>query len=193
MIHRKIMRYFFISIFISIFTINAYLEALPAQVIIIRHAEKLDQGNQLSTKGKERAAAFAPYFTETDYLTTFGTPAAIYAMAAPKGDSSLRPIQTVTPLANLLKMTIKDSTERDNYRKMVDEIKSSPTYHGKTILICWEHKLIPEIARAFGALQTPGRWPPNIYDRTWVISFDSSGKPTFQNHAQRLMYGDSIN
>ena len=187
------MKFFFISFFIPLFIFAAHLDALPAQVILIRHAEKPEQGNVLSTKGRERAAALAPYFAETDYLTTHGTPAAIYAMSAPKGDSSLRAIETVTPLADQLKITIKDSIERDNYRKMVEEIKSSPTYHGKTILICWEHKLIPEIARAFGALQTPGRWPPSVYDRTWVISFDSSGKPTFQNHAQRLMYGDSIN
>ncbi|HEV8051708.1 MAG TPA: histidine phosphatase family protein [Parachlamydiaceae bacterium] len=187
------MKYFFVTIFITLFSSAANLNALPAQIIIIRHAEKPEQGNELSTKGRERAAAMAPYFSETDYLTTNGTPAAIYAMAAPKGDSSLRPIQTVTPLATLLKMEIKNSFERDNYRKMVEEIKSSPMYHGKTVLICWGHKLIPEIARAFGALQTPGHWPPSVYDRTWSITFSTSGRTTFLNHAQRLMYGDSIN
>lgn len=187
------MRSFIFSIFITLFITASHVEALPAQVILIRHAEKPDHGNELSTKGRERAAALAPYFAETDYLTVHGTPVAIYAMAAPKGDSSLRAIQTVKPLADQLKMTIKDTIERDNYRKMVEEIKSSPAYHGKTILICWEHKVIPEIARAFGALQTPGRWPPGSYDRTWIISFDSNGRPSFQNYAQRLMYGDSIN
>lgn len=187
------MKQAFILLFISIFSMTAQLPALPAQVIIIRHAEKPPQGNELSLKGKERAAALVPYFTETESLILNGTPIAIYAMAAPKGDSSLRPIQTVKPLAEKLGLTLKDKFERDHYKKMVEEIKSDPTYHGKTVLICWEHDLIPEIARALGALQTPNRWPGEVFDRTWVISIAPYGRASFQNLPQRLMYGDTSN
>ena len=187
------MKYFSIAAFLFSIFITAKVFSLPAQVIIIRHAEKPTQGNQLSLKGKERAAALLPYLIETDSLITNGTPAAIYAMAAPRGDSSLRPIQTVTPLADMLKIKIRDSFERDNYKKMVEEIKSDPTVDGKTVLICWEHSVIPEIARAFGALQTPSRWPGETYDRTWVITLTQNGKTSFQNLPQRLMYGDTFN
>lgn len=38
------------------------LHAAPAQIIIIRHAEKPPEGNQLSIKGMERAAALIPFF-----------------------------------------------------------------------------------------------------------------------------------
>ena len=124
------MKYSFTAAILLTFFVTANLVALPAQVIIIRHAEKPPQGNELSLKGKERAAALVPYFTETENLITNGTPAAIYAMKAPKADSSLRPIQTVTPLADQLKIKIKDNFERDNYKKMVEEIKADSTLNG---------------------------------------------------------------
>ena len=57
----------------------APLCAQPAQVILIRHAEKPPTGNMLNTKGRERAAALVPYLLETDDLTKFGKPVAIYA------------------------------------------------------------------------------------------------------------------
>lgn len=176
----------------SLFIIQL-IEATPAQVIIIRHAEKPLQGNILSTKGRERAAALAPFFIETKELLTYGLPIAIYAMQPSKEDPSEGPLQTVTPLADALKLSIKTNFERDNYRPMVDEIMNTPAYSGKMVLICWDHKLIPDIARAFRALQTPGRWPPEAFDRLWIINFASTGKVTFQNLPQRLMYGDSSN
>jgi hypothetical protein len=169
------------------------LQAAPAQIILIRHAEKPANGNELSTRGRERAAALAPYFIETEQLITNGVPSAIYAMAAPTDDSSLRPIQTVTPLANELDLKIRNSFERDHYKKMVEEIKSDPMLHGKTVLICWEHTFIPEIARAFGALQAPGHWQQEVFDRVWLINIASNGKTTFQNIPQKLLFGDTAN
>jgi len=40
------------------------LHADPAQVILIRHAEKPEQGHDLSLPGRQRAAALVPYFRE---------------------------------------------------------------------------------------------------------------------------------
>lgn len=166
------------------------IEALPAQVILIRHAEKPVQGNTLSLKGKERAAALAPYFMESPEVTVYGTPVAIYAQSAPKTDSSVRPIETVTPLALNLKMVINNHYGRDEYRKMIDEIKNNPNYNGKLVLICWEHEVIPEIARAFGTSQSPSRWAGDTYDRCWLLGFQGT-RVSFRNLPQKLMFGDS--
>jgi len=183
------------SILLCVFCITTDLKALPAQVIIIRHAEKpaTPEGDSLSTKGRERAAAMVPYFMETKELITNGTPFAIYATSPSKANTSRRSIETVTPLAEKLGLTLKSGFEFDDYKKMVDEIKNDASYHDKTVLICWEHSHIPEIARAFGALQTPGRWLNEVFDRDWVISFSKTGRATFQNIPQRLMYGDTQN
>lgn len=175
------------------------LAALPAQVIIIRaaekdvshHGEKKNIHNELSLKGKERAAALVPYFLETPELITFNKPAAIYASIPPKPATSQRSLETVRPLADLLKIPIRDTYESNDYKRMIEEIKKDPALAGKMVLICWEHNYIPEIARAFGAFQTPATWPASAFDRTWVITFQPTGKAVFHNLPQRLMYGDS--
>lgn len=181
---------------------TASLSALPAQIIIIRHAEKnsathadkkstASANDELSLKGKERAAVFPLYFNETTELISFSTPAAIYASIPPKPATSKNSIDTMRPLADSLKLTIRDTFESNDYKRMVDEIKKDATLTGRTVLICWEHTYIPEIARAFGAFQTPATWPSNAFDRTWIITFQPSGKAVFQNLPQRLMFGDT--
>lgn len=179
------------------------LEAFPAQIIIIRHAEKntsnhtgshaekMGNNEGLSLKGKERAAALVPYLLETPELITFNAPAAIYASIPPKPATSQRSLDTVRPLADLLKIAIRDTFESNDYKKMVEEIKKDSALSGKMVLICWEHTYIPEMARAFGAYQTPATWSASSFDRTWIITFQPSGKAIFQNLPQRLMFGDS--
>lgn len=187
------MKFLILSLALLILPATATLHGLPSQIILLRHAEKMDQSNSLTTKGKERAAALAPYLTETNTFLTYGLPVAIYAMAAPSGESSMRAIETMTPLATRLKLTLIDSFDRDSYKKMVEDIKKNPAYHGKNIVICWDSALIPDIARAFAALQTPSRWTNEIYDRVWLITFSAGGKAAFQNIPQRLLFGDTQN
>lgn len=187
------MKNFLIFTLLSFIAWNIGADAAPAQIMIIRHAEKPPKGESLSTKGRERAAAFAPFFMETKELLIHGTPIAIYAMKPAKADLSERPIETVTPLAEALKLTINQTYERDDYKRMVDEIMNNLSYHEKSVLICWDHSVIPEIARAFKAFQSPNRWQPEIFDRTWLITSGVNGKVTFQNLPQRLMYGDTSN
>jgi hypothetical protein len=165
--------------------------AKPARVIIIRHAEKPEEGNELSLKGRERAAALVPYFLETPGLLKDMPLAAIYAQGPKKDGSSIRSIQTVKGLADARKLTIIDKYTRDEFPEMFAEIRKDPAYEGKTVLICWEHKAIPDIAKAFGADDAPDRWHGSAYDRTWIITFKPDGKLTFQNLPQKLMYGDS--
>jgi hypothetical protein len=74
---------------------------------------------------------------------------------------------------------------------MVDEIKHQKQYEGHTVLICWEHKVIPEIAAAFGAEDAPRKWKGETYDRTWVLTLNADGHCAFRDLPQRLMYGDS--
>lgn len=181
--------YFTIAALITSFSLNA----LPSQILIIRAAERPLQGNSLSTIGRERAAALAPLLTESSEFITFGQPVAIYAAGQSTSDPSKRAIETVKPLADLLKLTINDKYGSQDYKKMVEEIQFESLYNGKTIIICWEQPSIPEIARAFGALQTPARWPIDAYDRIWSITYSPTQKALFQNLPQRLLYGDSVN
>jgi hypothetical protein len=168
----------------------------PAQVIIIRHAEKpADEadpdGNKLSLKGRERAAALVPYFLGTPDVLEYKTPVAIYAQGLKKQSSSHRPVDTVKGLAAALKLEVIDKYLHDDYPQMATDILANRAYDGRMVLICWEHKVIPDIARKFGAHGAPEKWHGHVYDRTWIITFKPDGKPGFDDLPQRLMFGDT--
>jgi hypothetical protein len=165
--------------------------ARPAEVIIIRHAEKPATGNELNQKGRERAAALVPYFLETPELLEFKTPVAIYAPLPSHEGSSVRSSETVTPLARALQMRINNSFHKDQIAALAREILTDPRYNGRTVLICWEHKVIPEIAKALGAQTAPDKWHGEAFDRTWIIKYASEGTVGFQDLPQRLLFGDS--
>lgn len=177
------------AIFILIATTQ--LHAAPSKIILIHHAENTTQGHQLSLKGRERAAALVPYLTLPEGAIKDATPAAIYATAAAKGESSSLCVDTVKPIAQELQLPINDTFTKDEFKKMAEEIKSNPAYLGKTILICWNHSTIPELTRLLGALQSPNRWLQETYDRIWVVTISPSGRASLQNLPQKLMFGDS--
>ncbi|MBF0501414.1 MAG: histidine phosphatase family protein [Candidatus Riflebacteria bacterium] len=164
----------------------------PAQVIIIRHGEKPSSGNELSDQGRQRALALVGFFRNNPAVTKFGTPMEIYAMA-PKGpDGSLRAIETVTPLARDLSLTINENFQKDDISGLVADIMHKPNYKGKMVLICWEHKIIPTIPTAFGWTSGPESWPGSeVYDRAWIMNFTDDKVTSFQDLPQHLLPGDS--
>jgi hypothetical protein len=168
--------------------------AAPAQVIIIRHGEKPDVGNELSTQGQERAQALPSFFENNEIATRFGLPVAVYAMGQKPNDpdDSLRAIETVAPLAQALGLTLNDEYTRQEIQPLVDTIMQTTDYDGKNVVICWEHTMIPEIAAAFG-VNNPPQWPGNVFDRAWVIDFSNSdgSVQSFQNIPEDVLPGDS--
>lgn len=74
---------------------------------------------------------------------------------------------------------------------MVTEIMRSNGYDGRTVLICWEHTVIPQIAVAFGVADAPTAWGYDVYDKVWVITFGAGGQPSLSELPKRLMFRDS--
>jgi len=171
-------------------SITTSIEAMPAQVIIIRRAEKERVEGDISLKGKERAAALAPYFMEEHELLQYGPPVAIFAIATSADRPTQRTLQTVEPLAEKLKIVVNTSFHVDDYPKMIEMIRANTHYNGKMILICWDHRRIPNVARGFGVREVP-EWPDSAFDRTWIVSFSDEGVPSLVNLPQRLLFGDS--
>jgi hypothetical protein len=50
-------------------------------------------------------------------------------------------------------------------------IFGNTAYAGKTILICWNHEKIPQLAKALGVRPEPPQWEDDVYDRVYVISY----------------------
>ncbi|QGZ58933.1 SixA phosphatase family protein [Paraburkholderia acidiphila] len=167
----------------------------PKTIFIIRHGEKPgdpatdnpQDGINLSTRGYERAAALAPYF-----VATLGKPDALFATQA--STHSNRPVETITPLAQALQMTIKSDIADGDYGKLADKILSDSHYAGKVLLICWHHGNIPALTQSLGGQPPQSPWPGTVFDRVWQIDYPAgSGKPSglqVKNIPQQLLYGD---
>ena len=174
--------------------------AAPAQVVIIRHAEKQEYGNQLSEKGFRRAEALVNFFLSVPAVTGYGTPVAVYAAAPKNEDSSIRSIQTVTPLARALNITINTDFTRGQAHKLVKDIMENPRYTGRMVLICWQHGHTTDIVRELAEYSPygpaaeiflPDEWPDAKYDRAWIIDRYRGRVTSFKDIPQRLLPGDS--
>jgi hypothetical protein len=166
--------------------------AAPLKVMIIRHGEKPDSGNELNARGQERALALVNFFTTNPPVLSDGKPvAAIYAMKPSREDGSLRPIQTVTPLAEKLGLTINADIKKDHVDDLIDAVLKNSTADGKTVLICWEHKIIPTIVQRFGWDKAPDKWAGEVFDRVWVLGFTKDKVTSFDDLPQQLLAGDS--
>jgi hypothetical protein len=162
--------------------------AAPAQVILLRHAEKPAAGDGLSPRGQQRAAALAPYFLQTEELLAYGKPVAIYAQQPSDNRPSSRCVDTVKPLASALHIEVQQYSHRE-FAKMVRTVLKGRKYEGKTVVICWDHDSLSDIASALGVVDPP-KWPSHVFDRVWVVTFNGE-RPKLRDVSQRLMYKDS--
>jgi hypothetical protein len=164
--------------------------AQPAQVLIIRHAEKPDDdSSHLSPEGQKRAAALPQLFLKTpERPNPFPKPDFIFATK--KSKNSNRPIETLTPLSRALNQDINSRFKDDEENQLAKELLTSPRYAGKIVLICWHHGKIPELATNLKAEDVPDHWKRTVFDQVWVITYqDGMGKLTKRHQA--LMPGDA--
>ncbi len=166
--------------------------ATPAQVIIIRHGEKPTVGNTLSAPGYQRAAALAAFFQTNPQVLRFGVPYAIFAQKQKNDDNSIRPIETITPLAQALGLSVHTPFVRQDFKQLVDLILKEPQYQGKMILVCWEHCEISEMTESFGITPAPPTYPNDRFDLLYIITFPKTGTPSFCCGLQKLMIDDKI-
>ena len=177
--------------YIGFLLLSVCVWAAPAQVLIIRHAEKPKTGKDLSEAGRARAAALVQFFQTDSRMLQYGTPVAIYAMAPATSAGTERPIETVSPLAQALHLNLIEKYARGDESAAAAEIMNDPQFDGKMVLICWEHNSIPPLASALGLANAPS-WPGNdVYDRVWELNYAGATVSSHQDLAQHLMPGDS--
>ena len=130
--------------------------AQPAQIILIRHAEKPADpaALHLSKKGRERAKGLVPFLTNNPVLTQHGAPVALYAAHPTKHGHGQRTQETIAPLAEALHLPVETPYLAEAYAGLAKSILTNPKYLGKTVLICWVHEYIPQFAAVLGVSLT---------------------------------------
>jgi hypothetical protein len=163
-----------------------------ATVLIIRHAEKPETGDQLSPDGQKRAAAYADYFTGLELHGSSLTPNVLFATK--DSENSSRPRLTLVPLAAKLGLTITTTFANEEYEMLVETL-GNDAFTARTILICWHHGKIDNLLRTFGVkpnhLLPEGKWPDHVFNWLIVLHFDKEGQPDHSEAInEMLMPGD---
>lgn len=174
-----------------------------SKIMVIRHAEKpngepgvMPDGTQnseaLTATGWRRAELLVKLFTPRAApgpTTDLATPQTIFASGIAHHSESLRPQQTVTPLATTLKLSIKTKYAKGNETGLVQAAMAV----GQNVLIAWEHEAIPDIAALIRGNRDdlPAHWPADRFDLVWVFDRqDGSENWSFNQLPQLLLPGD---
>jgi hypothetical protein len=166
--------------------------ARPAEIILLRHAEKpaFDWNVHLSKEGRKRAAALADFLTTNPLLLSNGLPAALFAARPTFRGHGRRPAETLEPLARKLKLPIQTPEPAKDAASLAAWIMRDASLDGKTVVVCWVHEDLPALAAAFGVKHPPSHWKSSTFDRVWVITYDRN-KARLRDLPQRLLPGDS--
>ncbi len=170
------------AVFMLMITVSA-VSAAPREIIIIRHADKLDQtatGPTLSAQGIMRSIKFSFYF-----LNKFGEPDFIVSADDQKGNGkeiAIRSLQTVAPLANIMQARYPENDfpiihpfPSESYQELADYLLTDEKFDNKLVLICWSHQRIAKLAIALGVTQSLPAWPKLDYDTVYILDYDHAG------------------
>lgn len=141
---------------------------MPQRILLMRHAEKPDDPTDpdLSPQGKGRANRLATYIPRT--FVSIG-----WLFAAASSKHSVRPIETITPLSQAIHVPINQDIADQDYSVLADHLLRQPTYTGATVLVCWHHGHLPDLAEALGVppAEVGERWDPAVSDLIWELDF----------------------
>lgn len=152
---------------------------VPSHIVLIRHAEEPsdNQDPHLSKQGRVRADHFVEFMTHDPEMIRLGAPVAIYATEMTNDGNGVRTQETVAPLAKVLNLDVKTPFHAKDYDKLATLILSDHALSGKTVVVCWNHEYIPQLAQALGITGAPSKWKNKVYDEVYVISY-RGGKAT---------------
>jgi broad specificity phosphatase PhoE len=171
-----------------------------AKIMLIRHAEKPDfdgtpglmpngveNPRALTLTGWKRANALVGLFNPADGALPrppLAKPGSLFA----SGSESLRPKQTIAPLAAALNLSIRTFLKGQE-PQLVAAVKAADD----PVLVSWQHEAIPEIAALIlgGAESVPRRWPGHVYGLVWVFDLQPSGAWSFTQVPELVIPGDS--
>ena len=174
------------------------------KIMVIRHAEKPTKDidgvsfngkrecESLTVRGWQRAGALVAFFAPAN--NSFNDPALtrpqyLYASKPTKRNGSLRPYETITPLAEKLAIRINSNFQKNETERMLEEVFLC----SGVVLISWQQEFIPAIANYImrSNTATPQNWPDDRFDMVWVFERDpKSDNYTFRQVPQTLLMGD---
>ncbi len=170
----------------------------PSKILLIRHAEKAnadgsvqgvgpegaDDPHSLTVRGWQRAGALVHFLLNS--TSSMGTPS-LFGASPRSFEPSKRAIQTLSPLADVLGVTIHQDFAVGEELQLAAEILQTDG-----LVICaWEHNTIHLIGNAIvgNDRDVPQSWPGERFDIVWEFSL-TGGAWSFTAAGQHLLAGD---
>jgi hypothetical protein len=153
-------------------------ENKPLRIILIRHGEKPDDGDNLSCAGLNRSLKLPAVLK-----SKFGIPDNIYVPSPGTGKQTknCRMLQTITPFAVKYNLPINTNYSIDEASELAKKIKNSTG----TVLVVWEHNDLVTIAQALGVKRYFLTWRSDDYDSIWIITFNN-GVPVLTKDKEEI-------
>ena len=165
---KRILTGMLVAMLLLLGTGAAYTQANPAiaenlKIVLIRHGEKPNTGDNLSCQGLNRAMELPKVLH-----TKFGVPDFTFVPSVKTGKSTSRArmFQTVTPFASQYNLTVNSKFAEEDYKGLTAHLLTK----SGTILLVWEHNAIKAIAAELG-IKEHLKWPDSDFDSIWIITF----------------------
>lgn len=148
------------------------------RVVIIRHGEKPNDGNNLSCQGENRALKLPAVL-----YGKFNTPDYTYvpSLEIGKATKHARMFQTVSPFAIAYNLKVNTQFDEKDTAGIAKEVLRKTG----TVLLVWEHSVIPDIAKNLN-VDNPPKWEGSDFDSIWVITYDDKGNATLTQDQEGL-------
>ncbi len=164
------------------------VEALPRQVILLRHGDKVASGDgnyNLSARGFLRSINLGRLLP-----ACFGAPTHIRTFFLnPESSKNARSYQSAVPLgvATGINISIAQSSLEDSFMDG-QEILNQPAYKGGNVVLFWEHRHMPELARGLGWAAMPAIGAME-FDQIFVLRYTKPGvPPRVESLSQRRLF-----
>lgn len=159
-----------------------------SKIMVLRHAEKpngnggpglmpdgAENPKALTATGWKRAEALVGLFNPAGGAPArppLAKPRSLFA----SGSESLRPKQTIAPLATALNLSVTTFLKGEE-AQLVAAAKQAEGL----VLVSWQHEAIPEIAALIrgSSAGIPPKWPDHRFDLIWVFDLQPSGAWSF--------------
>jgi hypothetical protein len=147
------------------------------KIVIMRHGEKADDGDNLNCKGFNRSILLSAVLFQK-----YGRPAKIYIPTVSPGESTRhgRMFQTISPFAVKYDIPVNSTFDEGN----CDGIAKAIIRHHGTVFVVWEHKFIQSILKKLG-VNDPPDWKDDDFDSIWIITIDK-GRVSFVKDKEGL-------
>jgi len=164
---------------VTLITLSAQAQKSELKLVFIRHAERPENGDNLSCKGINRSLSLPAVLYKK-----FGKPEVLYVPSVKSSARTkhARMFQSISPFAIKYNLNINSSYEADDDKNLAKALLKE----SGTVIIVWEHKNIRPIIEKLGVISGNTEWPDSDFDSIRIVTY-SKGKAVMTKDKEAIL------